>query len=67
MFGICNLSNIPLRAENSDRSEIVSQVLFGEHFEVLEQIKQWTKIKLHFDNYEGWIDTKQFQEIALLN
>ncbi|RYZ99310.1 MAG: hydrolase Nlp/P60, partial [Moraxellaceae bacterium] len=30
MFGICNLGNIPLRAEASDRSEIVSQVLFGE-------------------------------------
>jgi gamma-D-glutamyl-L-lysine dipeptidyl-peptidase len=64
MFGICKLANIPLRAENSDRSEIVSQVLFGEHFEVLEQINQWTKIKLHFDDYEGWIDTKQFYPIS---
>ena len=51
MFGICNLSIIPLRAEPSDRSEIVSQVLFGEHFSVLEKNKQWTKIKLHFDDY----------------
>jgi hypothetical protein len=29
MFGICNLAMIPLRLENSDKSEIVSQVLFG--------------------------------------
>ncbi len=64
MFGLCNLANIPLRAENSDKSEIVSQVLFGEHFTILEQIKQWSKIKLHFDDYEGWIDTKQFQVIS---
>ncbi len=64
MFGICNLSIIPLRNENSDKSEIVSQVLFGEHFEVLEQNKQWSKIKLYFDDYSGWIDTKQFQEIS---
>jgi gamma-D-glutamyl-L-lysine dipeptidyl-peptidase len=64
MFGICKLANIPLRSENSDRSEIVSQVLFGEHFEVLEQINQWTKIKLHYDDYEGWIDTKQFYPIS---
>jgi gamma-D-glutamyl-L-lysine dipeptidyl-peptidase len=64
MFGICKLANIPLRAENSDRSEMVSQVLFGEHFEVLEQINQWTKIKLHFDDYEGWIDTKQMFPIS---
>ena len=64
MFGICNLSIIPLRIEPSDRSEIVSQVLFGEHFEVLEQSKQWAKIKLQYDNYEGWVDSKQFQNIT---
>lgn len=64
MFGISNLAIIPLRAEASDRSEIVSQVLFGEHFEVLEIQKNWTRIKLHFDGYEGWIDTKQFQQVA---
>ena len=64
MFGICNLAIIPLRMEPNDRSEIVSQVLFGEHFEVLEQLKQWSKIKLQFDAYEGWVDTKQFQAIA---
>ncbi len=64
MFGICNLSIIPLRIEPSDRSEIVSQVLFGEHFEIIEQDKQWAKIKIHFDDYEGWVDSKQYQIIS---
>lgn len=64
MFGICNLAIIPLRAESSDRSEIVSQVLFGEQFEVLETLKQWAKIRLQYDGYEGWVDSKQFQPIA---
>lgn len=64
MFGICNLAIIPLRFEPNDRSEIVSQVLFGEHFTILEKNKQWSKIKLHFDDYEGWIDEKQFQIIS---
>jgi hypothetical protein len=64
MFGICNLAIIPLRIEPSDRSEIVSQVLFGEHFEILEQFKQWAKIKLQFDDYEGWVDSKQYQIIS---
>jgi hypothetical protein len=64
MFGICNLAIIPLRFEPSDRSEIVSQVLFGEHFEILEQLKQWFRIRLQFDNYEGWIDSKQMQLIS---
>ena len=64
MFAICNLAIIPLRAEPSDRSEIVSQVLFGEHFEVLERQNQWAKIKLQFDDYEGWVDSKQYQTIS---
>jgi hypothetical protein len=64
MFGICNLAIIPLRAEPNDRSEIVSQVLFGEHFEVLEELNQWRKIQLHYDHYQGWIDSKQFQIIS---
>lgn len=64
MFGICNLAIIPLRIEPSDKSEIVSQVLFGEHFEVLEQFKQWSKIKLQFDDYEGWVDSKQYQVLS---
>ena len=64
MFAICNLAIIPLRAEPSERCEIVSQVLFGEHFEVLLVDKQWSRIKLHFDNYEGWVDTKQYQLIS---
>jgi uncharacterized protein YfaT (DUF1175 family) len=64
MFGICILSNIPLRSEPSDKSELVSQVLFGEQFEILEKSKQWTKIKMQFDAYEGWIDEKQMQDIT---
>jgi hypothetical protein len=67
MFGICNLAIIPLRAEAADRSEIVSQVLFGEHFEILEEYKQWSKIKLQYDGYEGWVDSKQFQKISESN
>lgn len=64
MFGICNLAIIPLRFEPNDRSEIVSQVLFGEHFKILETQKQWSKIKLQYDGYEGWIDSKQCQIIS---
>lgn len=64
MFGICILAMIPLRLEPNDRSEIVSQILFGEHFEVLENGNKWSKIKLQFDGYEGWIDFKQYQIIS---
>ena len=36
MFGICNLAIVPVRAEASDRSEQVSQLLFGEYFKIIE-------------------------------
>ena len=67
MFGICNLAIIPLRFEPSDKSEIVSQILFGEHFEILEQLKQWSRIKMQYDDYEGWVDSKQYQIISESN
>lgn len=63
LYGICNLSIVPLRSEPSDASEMVSQLLFGEHFTVLEKTKKWSKIQIHFDEYEGYIDNKQYQEI----
>ncbi|MDF1518509.1 MAG: SH3 domain-containing protein, partial [Lutibacter sp.] len=59
-YGICNLSIVPLRIEPSDKSEMVSQVLFGEHFMILETHNKWSKIRIAFDNYEGWIDTNQY-------
>ncbi|WP_439127966.1 C40 family peptidase [Polaribacter sp.] len=64
LFGICNLSIVPLRANKSDMSEMTSQVLFGEVFEILETEKQWSKIRLNFDGFEGYIDNKQFVEIS---
>ncbi|MFC5045375.1 NlpC/P60 family protein [Aquimarina hainanensis] len=63
-YGICNLSIVPLRAEPKDTSELTSQVLYGEHFKVLEQRKKWSRIRLAFDKYEGWIDNKQYLEIT---
>ncbi len=63
-FGICNLSIVPLRLEPTDTSEMVNQVVFGEHFKVLEKTKKWSKIRLAFDNYEGFIDNIQYEEIT---
>ena len=63
-FGICNLSIVPLRLEPADASEMVNQVVFGEHFRVVEKTKKWSKIRLAFDNYEGYIDNKQYEEIT---
>jgi len=59
-YGICPISIVPLRAQASDTSELVTQVLYGEIMKVLEKRKKWSRIRLEFDRYEGWIDNKQF-------
>ncbi|GAA4513545.1 C40 family peptidase [Sphingobacterium thermophilum] len=61
----CQLSIVPLRAEPSHRSEIVSQVLFGEQFELLEEEQDFYRIRLLDTKYEGWIQNHQFAEIVL--
>ena len=58
--GQCLLSFVPMRSEPSDRSEQVSQLIFGETFEVLEENEKWYFIETRFDQYRGWIDKKQF-------
>lgn len=62
-YGVCNLGIVPIRLEPSDTSEMVTQALFGDFFKVLEQRKKWSRIRFAFDNYEGWIDNKQYIEI----
>ena len=64
MYALCNLAIVPLRFEPSDRSELVTQVLFGETFTILEKKEKWSRISLAADLYEGWIDNKQFTEIT---
>lgn len=59
-FGVCNLSIVPLRAEASHRSEMMSQVLFAETFEILQQGSDFVKIKLLDTKYEGWIQASQY-------
>ena len=41
-------------------SEITSQLLYGERFNILSKNKNWIKIKTSFDNYVGYIKNKDF-------
>jgi hypothetical protein len=62
-YGISNLALVPMRSESSDAAEMINQVVFGEHFKVIENRKKWSKIRLAHDKYEGWICNKQWVEI----
>lgn len=58
-FGFCHLSVIPVRENPSDLSQMTTQLLFGDVFEVLESKGNWLQIKNAYDDYIGWIDNKQ--------
>ena len=62
-YGISILSIIPVRLEPNNRSEMTTQLIFGEHFKILESIKKWSKIQISHDKYVGWISNNQIQEI----
>lgn len=61
----CNLSIVPLHTEPSHRSEMVSQVLFGESFEIIEEGIDFVKIRLTETKYEGWIQKFQYGNLLL--
>ncbi len=64
MFAICNLSVVPVRKEASDRSEMVTQLLFGEMVEITDKQENWRKIRILYDDYTGWVDKKQLATVS---
>ena len=63
ILGICNLSIVAVRIVDSDKSEMINQLIYGDIIEILEEKEKWVKIKSVFDDYIGWIDKKQYFKI----
>ncbi len=61
--GICKLSVVPMRKEASHESELVSELLFNDIYEITEENEDWLKIRCLYDLYEGWIRKLQHCEI----
>lgn len=62
-FGYCDLAVIPVRTQPSDRSEMSTQLLFGDLVEILEMSGSWLSVVNYFDAYKGWVDVKQIRQI----
>jgi len=54
---ICTNVFIPIRSAPVHRAEMVSQLLFGERFQIIDRAASWVKIETLFDLYTGWIDS----------
>lgn len=52
-----------MRKENDHRSEMVSQLLYGDCFKIIGTKKDWLQISTLIDSYTGWIDNKQSRTI----
>ena len=63
-YGICQLSIVPVRSTPDEASELITQLLFGEHYKVLECRKKWSRIKTVADKCEGWITNSQLTFIS---
>ena len=63
-YGIGYLAVIPIRKHPFHSSEMTSQVLFGETFTILEKYHNWRRIRCSYDNYGGWVNQSEYQQIA---
>ena len=63
-YGICIIAALPVRESPSDKTEMVSQLLFGEIFEVLDEKDSWFYINNWNDSYKGWIDNKETASLS---
>ena len=62
-IGISLLGIVPMRAEPSEKSEMVSQLIFGEYFIVVEQNEKWLHIRSGIDGYQGWVSSNMVQDL----
>src|SRR5262249_34167582 len=60
---ICCVPVSPLRAESSHRTEMTTQLIFGECCEILEQAKEWSRVRVRYDGYEGWCTSTHLEKM----
>lgn len=65
-YGVCRLNLIAVRQEPSLSSPMCTQLLFGDHYQVVAEItdKNFLRIKIYADGAEGWIDSRQHHDIS---
>ena len=62
-----NFSIINLHKRPSVKSEVVTQMLFGESFSISKKSKKWLKVKIKEDGYKGFVKNNLSLIIGGLN
>ena len=66
----CRVACAPMRKDESDRSEMINQLLYGEEVEILSENGKWYFVRLKFDGYEGYVEKqliKSFEDNSTWN
>lgn len=63
-YGICPLSVVPVRLAADDSSELITQLLYGEQFKIIETRKFFSKARVAYDSCEGWVNNGQIHIIT---
>ncbi len=58
--GISYQGFLPLRKEASDQAEMLTQLLFGESFTIVEAKGPWVRIEMDSDGSGGWVPRNSF-------
>jgi gamma-D-glutamyl-L-lysine dipeptidyl-peptidase len=65
-YGVCRLAVVTVRKDADHKSEPVTQLLFGDHYEVMfvSKDEKWLSIVITTDQTTGWIDKLQHHQIS---
>ena len=57
-----NYTIIDLHKKPSIKSEIVTQMIYGDSFSITKRSKKWLKIRIKEDGYKGYIKNRKFSK-----
>ncbi len=63
MTAKCQVLISPIRKENTEQSEMISQLLYGETCEILDNSGNFSRIRMDFDGTEGWTNANNLKTV----
>ncbi len=57
-----NYNIINLHKKPNKKSEIVTQMIYGDSFSVIKKTNKWLKVKIKEDSYQGFIKNRKFSK-----
>ena len=55
-----NFAVINLHKRPSSKSEVVTQMIYGDSFSISKKTRKWLKVKIKEDSYKGYVQNKNF-------